>query len=299
VDHKKLRTRLACGLLALILAACLARPAMAQNNSLGSRVNGLVSFDISDHYITPRGLNVEDEGVVIQPLTLLFWKLKGGGNGALTEVTLTTGIWNSFHSHASGAEPTRWNELDPILGLTFTFKNRMKVDVTTTSFYTPTDSYPTSTHRDLKFTYNDKWNERFSVNPYFEHWTELNNKATVVFNPATSEEGTYVTVGATPTFNLGKAKIEVDTAANFVSSDFYQKFDGSNGGSGFAMFSTYPKVSVPLKFMGSNYGAWTAYGGVAYFHLRNEGLLDGNQVLANPERKSNLARIRGGVSIFF
>jgi len=65
------------------------------------------------------------------------------------------------------------------------------------------------------------------------------------------------------------------------------------------MFSTYPKVSVPLKFMGSNYGAWTAYGGVAYFHLRNEGLLDGNQVLANPERKSNLARIRGGVSIFF
>jgi hypothetical protein len=27
---------------------------------LGSRVNGLLAFDISDHYITPRGLNVED-----------------------------------------------------------------------------------------------------------------------------------------------------------------------------------------------------------------------------------------------
>ena len=61
------------------------------------------------------------------------------------------------------------------------------------------------------------------------------------------------------------------------------------------MFSTYPKVSVPLKFMGASYGAWTAYAGVAYFHLRNEGLLDGNQVLANPERKENLARIRAGV----
>ena len=298
VDNKKFRTRLACGLLALVLAACLARPTLAQN-TLGSRVNGLVSFDISDHYITPRGLNVEDKGVVLQPLTLLFWKLKGNGQGALTDVTLTTGMWNSFHSHASGAEPTRWNELDPILGLTFTFKNRMKVDVFTTSFYTPTDSYPTSTHLDLKLSYNDKWSEHFSVNPYFQHWTELNNKATVVFDPATSEEGTYVAIGATPTFNIGKAKIEIDTVANFASSDFYQKFDGSEGGSGFALFSTYPKVSVPLKFMGANYGAWTAYAGVAYFHLHNEGLLDGNQVLANPERQRNLARVRAGVSIFF
>jgi len=110
VDNKKLRRRLACRLFALTLAACIARPALAQN-TLGSRVNGLVSFDISDHYITPRGLNVEDKGVVIQPLTLLFWKLKGNGNGALTEVTLTTGMWNSFHSHASGAEPNRrWLE---------------------------------------------------------------------------------------------------------------------------------------------------------------------------------------------
>ena len=121
--------------------------------------------------------------MAIQPLTLLFWKLKGNGTGALTEVTLTTGLWNSFHSHASGAEPTRWNEIDPILGLSFTFKNRMKVDVFTTSFFTPTDSYPTSTHLDLKLTYNDKWNEHFSVNPYFQHWRELNNKATVVFQP--------------------------------------------------------------------------------------------------------------------
>jgi hypothetical protein len=43
----------------------------------------------------------------------------------------------------------------------------------------------------------------------------------------------------------------------------------------------------------------TAYAGVAYFHLRNEGLLDGNQVLANSERQRNLARLRAGFSVFF
>ena len=68
----------------------------------------------------------------------------------------------------------------------------MKVDATTTSFYTATNSYATSTHLDLKVTYNDGWKEDFSLNPYFEHWTELNNKATVQFNPKTSSQGMYV-----------------------------------------------------------------------------------------------------------
>jgi hypothetical protein len=286
--------------IAIVITACLVltRSVFAQE-ALGSRVNGLISLDVSDHYITPRGLNVENQGVVAQPLTLLFWKLKSDPKSALTEVTLTTGLWNSFHSHASGFKPTGWNEIDPILGLTFKLKNRMKVDATTTSFYTATNSYATSTHLDLKVTYNDAWKENFSLNPYVEHWTELNNKATVEFNPKTSSQGMYASVGATPTFNLKSAKLEIDTSANFVSSDFYQRFDGSNGGSGLAVFSTYPKISTPLKFMGAGYGAWTAYAGVVYLHLRNEGLLDGNQVLATSERLHNLTRLRAGVSIFF
>jgi hypothetical protein len=285
---------------AIVLTVALSlTSSVSAQEALGSRVNGLVSLDVSDHYITPRGLNVENQGVVAQPLTLLFWKLKSDPKGALTDVTLTTGMWNSFHSHASGFRPTGWNEIDPILGLTFKFKNRMKVDATTTSFYTATDSYVTSTHLDLKLTYNDAWKENFSLNPYVEHWTELNNKATVQFNPATSSEGMYMSVGATPTFTFGNAKVEVDTAANFVSSDFYQRFDGSNGGSGLAVFSTYPKISTPLKFLGAGYGAWTAYAGVVYLHLRNEGLLDGNQVLATSERLHNLTLIRAGFTIFF
>lgn len=83
---------------------------------LGARVNGLMTFDFSDNYITPRGLHVEDEGLVGQPLLLLFWKLHSSDKGPLADVTLTTGIWNSFHSQLSGVKPSRWNEIDPILG---------------------------------------------------------------------------------------------------------------------------------------------------------------------------------------
>jgi hypothetical protein len=70
-DNKKSTHTLASGLFALILAACIARPALAQN-TLGLGFNGLVSFDISDHYITPRGLNVEDKVLSFNRLPYCF-----------------------------------------------------------------------------------------------------------------------------------------------------------------------------------------------------------------------------------
>ena len=285
----------------LTILLSLPGPAASQD-LLGSRVNGLMTFDFSGDYITPRGLHVEDEGLVGQPLLLLFWKLHSSDQGPLSEITLTTGVWNSFHSHLSGAQPSRWNEIDPILGATFKFRKGFVVDASTTAFYTPTDSYATSGHADFKFTYNDSFVPGLSINPYVDYWVELNDKATVVFNPLTSNRGSYVTIGATPTFGLGAggATVDVGTYANFVSADFYQRFDGTDGGSGMAVMSVAPKVNVPLKFLGVTYGAWTGYIGVNYYHLRNDGLLDGNQVLdGSPERKSNLTRFRGGLSVFF
>ena len=268
---------------------------------LGSRVNGLVAFDFSDHYITPRGLNVEDKGLIVQPLLLLFWKLHASGTGPVSDVTVTTGVWNSFHSHPSGLEPTRWNEIDPIFGLTVKLRHNLTVDASTSAFYTPTRSYATTSNADVKLTYNDPPSHGFSLSPYVDYWKELNDKATVMFNPATSRRGWYVTLGATPTMHLGGSDttLAVPTYANFVSSPFYQRFDGSDGGSGLAVFSAAPKISTPLKFLGVAYGAWTGYASVNYYHLSNEGLLDGNQVLANPDRQTNLFQIRTGVSIFF
>jgi hypothetical protein len=57
---------------------------------------------------------------------------------------------------------------------------------------------------------------------------------------------------------------------------------------------------MPLKFLGVTHGAWTGYAGVTYYYLRNQGLLDGNQVLSNAsESDSNLTKFRVGLSVFF
>jgi len=287
---------------------CLSQAGLASSQEvgssqdvLGSNVNVLVAWDFSDHYITPRGLNVEDEGVIVQPLMLMLWKLYGANQGAVTDVTLSTGIWNSFHSHRSGAKPSRWNEIDPILGVAVKFRKGFSVDASTTAFYTPTDSYATSTNAAFKLTYNDSFLKGFALNPYVSYWWELNNKSTVVFNGATSKESGYLTLGATPTFGFGSggSSLEVAAFTNIVGSSFYQRFDGSDGGSGLALVSVSPKVSMPLKFLGVSHGAWKASVAGSYFHFRNEGLMDGNQVLADPERESNLVQFHGGISVFF
>jgi hypothetical protein len=292
----------ATALLLTLPGSARSQEAAPPQQLLGSRVTGLMSFDFANTYITPRGLQVEDQGVVGQPLLLLFWKLHSSDHGALKEATLSTGVWNSFHSQPAGVNPSRWDEIDPILGLTLKFQHGWVVDAGTTAFYTPTDSYKPSGHADFKLTYNDSHTRGFSLNPYVDVWFELKNKATVVFNPVTSSQGRYVTLGATPTVDLrvGGATLDVLTYVNIVSANFYQRVTGADGGSGLAVTSVAPKVNVPLKFLGIAYGAWTGYLGVAYYHLSNEGLLDGNQVLVNsPERKSNLTRIHGGLSVFF
>jgi len=284
------------------VALLVAQPGAAwSQDMLGANVNGLMAFDFATDYVTPRGLHVEDEGLVTQPLLLVFWKLRAAPKAAVTDITLTTGLWNSFHSVKSGANPSRWNEIDPILSLGIKFRNGLALDTGTTAFYTPTDSYATSAHVDFKLTYNDRPHGGIAINPYVAYWFELHNKATVMFNPATSSRGSYLTVGAAPTFGIGAgATVELGTFANFVSSDFYQQFDGSDGGSGMAVLSVAPKVSLPLKFLGVTHGAWTAYAGLSYYYLNNQGLLDGNQVLSGASGpESNVTKFRTGLSVFF
>lgn len=302
-------------LLLTLAAGCLATPSllagddhtkemakpMAEEEPFGGRVNGLVQLEFSDHYITPRGLDVENQGVVFQPLALLFWDLYKGP-GFLSDVSLTTGVWNSVHSRASGAKKSHWNEIDPILGLTFKFAKGFQFDAFYSAFQSQTDSYDTSNNLEFKLTYHDSCLGSFSLNPFVDYFYEISDKATVVFNSATSNESWYFQLGAAPTYKFTTIPltVELPTYVSLVDSDFYQRFDGSAGGSGVGVFSSYLKFSTPLSFMPKGYGAWTLYAGVQYYHLVNDGLLDGNQVLgALGERRENLVQYHGGVSVFF
>ncbi len=261
----------------------------------------LLQLDFSDHYITPRGLNVENQGLVFQPLLLSFWSLYSNKDTFVNDVSLTAGMWSSIHSQKSGPDSGHWNEWDPILGLTFGLGEYLKFETNYTAFKSQVDAYPTSHHLELKLKLDDsKWLGDFALNPYVAYWQELENKATVALDPTTSEESYYFTLGINPSITLGEVKIEIPTYINIVGDDFYQQFDGSGGGSGLAVFGTGIKASLPLTFVPKEYGFWTAYAGVKYYHLSNDGLLDGNQVLgADGARDEDLLQFHCGLSIFF
>ncbi|MES2921458.1 MAG: hypothetical protein V4819_07925 [Verrucomicrobiota bacterium] len=266
------------------------------------KLNVLLQLDVSDHYITPRGLDVTNEGVVLQPLFLLFANLYSSESTFLTDVTLTAGVWSSFQSEAAGVDPSHWNEFDPILGLAFKFAEYFKFETNYTAFKSMTDSYPMSHHMELKLSFDDsKWLGKFALNPHIAYWQELKNKATVVFDPSTSEESFYFTLGINPTIKFDAVKLEFPTFLNIVGDEFYQQFDGSAGGGGAAVFFTSIKASVPLKFIPQEYGFWTWYAGVKYYHLNNDGLEDGNMVLTTggDHDDDDLVQFHTGLTIFF
>jgi hypothetical protein len=75
----------------LILCSLVAVQAGAEESSI---FRGFLDLRLSDAYITPRGLVVENEGLVFQPLFLLFADLYQS-NGPLSKVTAYVGMWNS------------------------------------------------------------------------------------------------------------------------------------------------------------------------------------------------------------
>jgi hypothetical protein len=279
----------------------LAKPMVEADTPM--KIHVFVQNEFSDKYLTPRGLVVEDKGVVWQPLVVFLINLYSADSGLLTDATLAPGNWATVHSHRDGPQKRNWNEDDPFVGLNLKFYKDFELDTTYTAFVSENGSFPTSTNLDIKLTYHDHFLGAFSINPYAEYFDELTNKATVVLNPATSKKGYYFQFGIDPTYTVKTSflpiTIELPTYFSVVSDHFYQKLDGTGGGSGMGVFSSEIKASVPLNFIPKSYGHWTAYTGFQYYYLSNAGVLDGNSVLGTGSREHNLFQFHTGVQIFF
>ena len=277
-----------------------------------SLIHGLINLELSNAYITPRGLDVQNKGLVIQPLFLLFFDLYSSKQGPINDVSFTIGDWNSVHTAiaGSGPHPGHWNETDPLTGITIKFLNDLQFDAFYTAFVSQVDAFKTSQNLDLKLTYHDKFLSNkvakglsigLAINPYFEFFLETSNKATVMLNESTSSRGYYFQVGVDPTFAFANfpLTLELPTYVNFPSDNFYQNFAGKGSVSTLGLVTTEFKGTVPLKFIPKGYGNWSVYAGVQYYYLINHGLLDENQVLATSERKRSLWQVHGGLTLVF
>jgi hypothetical protein len=268
-----------------------------------SRLHLLLQVEATSHYITPRGLDVVYSGASFQPLTVVMFDAYRSQTNWLSNVQLWGSYWNDVGTSKYGAVPGYWNEIDFAGGVDFKFLKGFDLNISYSSFHSETESYSTNGHLEVTLAYHDSFMGPFSINPNVWYFQDLHKEATVQFNYTTAKRGFYFAPGIDPTYKFDPfpLTVELPTYVTLVSPSFYQKFDGSEGGSGVGVFSTGYKFSVPLKFIPHSYGSWTVYTGFQYYYVQNQGALDGNEFALTGKKyeQRDLYRFYGGVSIFF
>lgn len=258
-----------------------------------SRTHALVNFEFSDKYLTPRGMIVQNEGLVFQNLVLGFFNLYSGDSFS---ATLVGGVWNCFGSGKladNSGNPTSWYEIDPIAGLSFGLGKYATLDVTYTAFNMQIFNIPFSEHLETKLSFKDaELLGKFALNPYVLLWTELHNKAVANTDGSRADESFYFDIGIAPSYTFGDSgvKLEAPCRVLLAESDFYGTGAGSHSAVG--LYELGLKASAPLKFMPAGYGNWSAHLGVKYMAFQDDNL-------RATQGRSETYQVFGGLTTFF
>jgi hypothetical protein len=248
----------------------------------GSAIHGFVEFGFANDYVTSRGLLVTNTGLTTQILSGLAFDLYKG-NGLISNVTFTGGVWNDLWSEQNDPHVGSWNEFDWFAGLNVRFAKDWVFGAQIIQFQSPPHHFSTESNLEFKLGYDDSWLKLpLAFYPYVKYWYEASGSSNVV----EGKTGTgYVEFGMEPTYTIRSFSRPITlTMPTWVSvgpSDYWN--DGatgcgaasstpcakSNGG----VFSTGLTGKMPLNFVSPAYGNWYAKAGFQYYYLINDSLL--------------------------
>ncbi|HSY53931.1 MAG TPA: hypothetical protein VK785_05760 [Opitutaceae bacterium] len=255
--------------------AALAFAAAPHARADDSKVNVLVNFEVSDKYLTPRGVIAANHGLTYQQLLLAFVNLYKS-NGFISDVTFVPGVWADFTSHPipihanGGKGAADWVETDPIAGLSVKFAKDFKLDVTYTAFDVRVLDIRTSQNLETKLSFDDSsYLKDFALHPYVSFWQELAGKDTGASNFGVPS-GYYFDVGIDPGTSIGSWKIEAPLRTLLPSSNFYGTHFASKSTIG--LYELGLKASTSLGFMPAGYGSWSFHIGVRYMKFVDRNL---------------------------
>jgi len=257
-----------------------------------SRTHALVNFEFSDKYLTPRGMIVQNEGLVFQNLILGFFNVYGSDSFS---ATLVGGIWNCFGTSKltdNSGNPTMWYEIDPIAGMSFDIGKHVTLDVTYTAFNMQIFNIPFSEHLETKLSFKDgDLLGKFALHPYISLWKELHNKA-VANTDANPDESFYVDIGIAPSFTCEKTGIKLEAPCRILLTDGNFYGTGAGSSSTVGLYEIGVKASTPMKFMPAGYGNWSTHLGIKYMDF-----VDDNLVAT--QGRSDTWQVYGGITTFF
>ena len=267
-------------------------------------IHGFFNSPFTTAYVTPRGLVVENQGLVWQPVAGLVLPIPDIG---LKNFSIVGGIWNSVNSNQGDPRVGAWNEMDVFVGFGFDITPELHLDMDYEAWNFPnsTINKPSTEHvAQAKLSYNDTkmWGDSgFGIHPYVNFFYAISGSSNVVLGRNGSTY--YFEPGIIPTFTIKGSMPITITVPTYVSIgdkkywgsgvDALHKPDGN-----FGVFSSGVNVDVPLTFIPAKYGNWHGDIGVQYYYLINDALLRAGNILSgNTDR--NFFRGYVGVGVGF
>jgi hypothetical protein len=251
----------------------------------GPNIHGFAEIPFKTAYVTPRGLDVENKGLVIQPVVGLVFPLDD--IGPISHVAVVTGVWNSINFAQDDHFVGPWNELDYFLSMSGSV-GKFTGTLTYSPWFSPPHNFTVESTSDFKVSYDDTDMifKGFALKPYVDFFYSISGDSTVILGRHGSTY--YFEFGAAPsyTFNFSKdypVTLSVPTYFSVGPKNFW---DINEQSSNFGVFSTAINATVPLTaIIPIRYGAWHADMGLQYFYLLNHSLLEaGTLATGNTDR---------------
>jgi hypothetical protein len=180
------------------------------------------------------------------------------GEGGLKAVTVNFGVWNSLHTGSSGLDNSvnkLHYEEDFYATLGFGFKGNTTFSVNYTAYTSPNGLFGTTHEVGFKVAVANKFA------PYVLLAQEMSGGA-----DAGPNKGTYVELGAAPSWPLaeGKATVAIPIKLGLSAKDYYENpITGEDSKFGYLDIGVL--FTVPLSGVPSNYGAWNFHVGGDFF----------------------------------
>lgn len=236
---------------------------------------GKVSFSIGNDITTAyffRGILQERNGFIDQPYGEINFSLLSRDDDderLLTGITLIAGMWNSIQTEKTLADsdsgPSNWYEADLYAGLKYTLCHNLDLKALYIAYTYPNGAFDTVQEFDFVASLNDsEWLDKFALYPSITWAAELDNTA------LGKDRGYYMQFDVRPSMTLIDDEDYPLTAAlplqvGVSLGDYYEI--GNDTDNAFGFFKGGPVLSVPLAFIPTDYGSWSASAGVAVYAL--------------------------------
>ncbi len=228
-----------------------------------SFITGDLGNAVVSSYISRGGVN-ENQGFIDQPYLDIYCQLYKG-DGFVNKISLNLGFWASLHSEKTAAAPgsslSAWYEFDWMPGISVTFLKNFTATLTWLDFdFVSSGARAGSLSLNLGYDDTDLLGA-FALHP---HFTVIKTMIGNLVGVPNSDLGWYYEVGIAPGYSFFKGEAYPLTFTVPLTVGLGPE---SYNGETYGFFSAGINMAVPLTFIPSGYGNWTATAGFTYWNI--------------------------------